>query len=371
MTTTASLQDVLGGPNLCGVIQGTATGIANAFPAGFYQVDKTVDRDSGTYTRVNGTRTTARMAAYGSPSQQRNLTGLETVSVRLIHTVESILLPVADYMNLIQTDDAAAQQRGIQEVTRQVRAFRANFDNLRVAALTSLLFQGAIYSDGRGNLLPSAAGARTVAAGGVPAGHVGQLDLLGAGEPIISASWDDPSADIDRQLLVLRQAATRVSGYPLRYAFYGRNVPGYLTGNAKLAAYFSRGPVNPEADYLASAEVPSPLLGFTWRPAYEAMFEDAAGVLQPLVGDDQVAFTPDPTPDWIGWLEGTYPVPTNLGSVTADAAQSLRANVTTAAGLFAYGLVHADPVTVKMVAGDTFLPVLKVPKAIFIATVKF
>jgi hypothetical protein len=25
----------------------------------------------------------------------------------------------------------------------------------------------------------------------------------------------------------------------------------------------------------------------------------------------------------------------------------------------------------KMVAGDTFLPVLKVPKAIFIATVKF
>jgi hypothetical protein len=28
-------------------------------------------------------------------------------------------------------------------------------------------------------------------------------------------------------------------------------------------------------------------------------------------------------------------------------------------------------ITIKMVAGDTFLPVLKVPKAIFIATVKF
>jgi len=27
--------------------------------------------------------------------------------------------------------------------------------------------------------------------------------------------------------------------------------------------------------------------------------------------------------------------------------------------------------TMKMVAGDTFLPVLKVPKAIFIATVRF
>ncbi len=98
---TVSLQDVLGGPNLCGVIQGTTTGIANAFPPAFYQVDKTVDRDTGQYTRVHGTRTTARMAAYGSPSQQRTLKGVEAVPVKLIHTVESILLPVADYMNLL------------------------------------------------------------------------------------------------------------------------------------------------------------------------------------------------------------------------------------------------------------------------------
>ena len=42
------------------------------------------------------------MAAYGSPSQQRNLTGRRRRSpVKLIHTVESILLPVADYMNLL------------------------------------------------------------------------------------------------------------------------------------------------------------------------------------------------------------------------------------------------------------------------------
>ncbi len=367
---TVSLQDVLGGPNLCGVIQGTTTGIANAFPPGFYQVDKTVDRDTGTYTRVHGTRTTARMAAYGSPSQQRSLKGVETVPVKLIHTVESILLPVADYMNLLDPDDGSAQARGIQEVTRQVRAFRTNFDNLRVAALTSVLFQGAIYSDGHGNLLPNAAGATTVATFDVPAGHTGQLDPLRAGTNVLDASWDNAAADIDRQLLNLRQIAARLSGYPLRYAFYGKNVPTYLTGNTKLTNYFVRN-AGDDVSYLSTAEIPSPLLGFTWVPAYDAFFEDAHGVLQPLVGDDQVAFTPDPTPDWIGWLEGTYPIPTSVGSVAGDAAQSLRANVTTAAGLFAYGVLSTDPVTVKMVAGDTFLPVLKVPKAIFIATVKF
>ena len=259
---SVTLQDVLGGPNLCGVIQGTTTGVANAFPPGFYQVDKTVDRDTGQYTRVTGTRTVARMAAYGSPSQQRNLKGVEAVPVKLIHAVESILLPTADYMNLLNYDDGSAQQRGIQEVTRQVRSFRANFDNLRVAALTSMLFQGAIYSDGHGNLLPNATGAKTSVTFNVPAGNRGQLDALGTGDLIITTSWDDASANIDAQLLNLRQVATRLSGYPLRCAFYGKNVPSYLTNNTKLQNYFIRS-AGDDASYLSSAEVPSPLLGFT------------------------------------------------------------------------------------------------------------
>src|SRR6202161_2281679 len=124
--STVTLQDILGGLTLCGVIRGTATGIPNVFPESFYQVDKTVDRDTGQYTRVLGTRTVARISAYGAPSQQRNLHGAEAGPGKLIHTVESIMLPTADYMNLLNYDDAAAQTRGIQEVTRQVRAFRTN-----------------------------------------------------------------------------------------------------------------------------------------------------------------------------------------------------------------------------------------------------
>ncbi len=367
--STVTLQDILGGPNLCGVIRGTATGIPNVFPESFYQVDKTVDRDSGQYTRVTGTRTVARMAAYESPSTQRQLRGVEGVPVKLIHTVESILLPTADYLNLLQYDDTAAQKRGIQEVTRQVREFRQNFDNLRVAALTQMLFQGAIYWDGNGNLLPSSTGAKTIANFNVPAGNQNQLNVLGSGN-ILDTSWDNASADIDKQLLSLRQTAIRLSGYPLGYAFYGQNVPSYLTNNTKLQSYFIHNE-GENTQYLSTAEIPSPLLGMKWLPAYDAFFEDSTGTPQNLVGPDQVCFTPAPSPDWIGWLEGTYPVPTNVGSVASDAAASLRSNVTTAAGMFAYGLLNTDPVTVKMVAGDTFLPVLKVPGAVFIATVKF
>lgn len=365
-----TLQDVLGGPNLCGVIRGTATGIPNVFPDKFYQVDKTVDRDSGEYHRVSGTRTVARMSAYGSPSQQRNLRGVDAVPVKLIHSVESFLLPTADYLNLLQFDDLSKQKRGIEEVTRQVREFRKNFDNLRVAALTQLLFQGAIYWDGYGNLLPSSSGAKTIADFGVPAANKGQLDPLAEGSNLIDVTWDNAAANIDKQLVKLRQVATRLTGYPIKYAFYGRNVPTYLTNNTKLQNYFVRS-AGDISQYLSTADVPSPLLGLTWRPAYEAFFEDATGTLQALCGDDQVVFTPEPSTDWLGWLEGTYPVPTSVGTVAVDAGDALRNSVSTQAGMFAYGVVNTDPVTVKMVAGDTFLPVLKVPKAIFIATVKF
>ncbi len=39
--------------------------------------------------------------------------------------------------------------------------------------------------------------------------------------------------------------------------------------------------------------------------------------------------------------------------------------------MFAYGMASADPPTAKIVYGDTFLPVLKVPSAVFVATVNF
>ena len=47
-----------------------------------------------------------------------NLRGVDSVPVKLIHTVESFLLPTADYLNLLQFDDLSKQKRGIEEVTR-------------------------------------------------------------------------------------------------------------------------------------------------------------------------------------------------------------------------------------------------------------
>ena len=75
--------------------------------------------------------------------------------------------------------------------------------------------------------------------------------------------------------------------------------------------------------------MPSGMFGLQWHPAYEAFYEDDGGVAQDFITGDQVVFTPEPSMDWLDWLEGTYPVPSSVGSITPDAVSSL-ANVSLA-----------------------------------------
>jgi hypothetical protein len=196
--------------------------------------------------------------------------------------------------------------------------------------------------------------------------------VFGAGN-ILSAAWSNPATTIDVQVRALHQAAVRLTGYELKHAFYGQNIPTYLTSNTNLGNYFFRDAYGPEGfgpQFIATADMPNPLLGLTWHKAYQSFFIDQNGNTQSLVGPDQIVFTPEPSTAWIGFLEGTYPVPTKAGIVT-PAEPSVVTGMETRAGMFAYGTASADPPTAKIVYGDTFLPVLKIPSAIFVATVNF
>src|SRR5438309_3625700 len=189
-----TLDQILGGQNLTGVIQQTTTGVPDVFPAPFYASRRPVDGDTAEYTRVDGSRQTARIAAYGSPSQQRDLKDIAKVPVKLIHTVESILHKPSVLTNLVGFNNPSQQQLGIAEVTRQTRQFRQLFDNLRVASLTSALFTGTINFDGSGNLLPSTTGAKVTVNYGIPAGNTLQLNALGSGN-LLDVTWDNATSD--------------------------------------------------------------------------------------------------------------------------------------------------------------------------------
>jgi len=368
-----SINDILGAPNLCGIIQSTTSGIPNPFPPEFFNVDQTVDGDTGEYKVFSGSRTNATISPYGAPSKNRQLREIAIKAVKLLHSVENIVLPIKDYVNLLNYNDLGKQKLGIDEVSRQLREARWTQDNLRISALTSMLFKTQIYYDAQGNLLPTNTGATTTVDYAVPAGNQNQLDVFNTSNPIISATWSTATTTIDKQIQQLHQSAVQLTGYELKHAFYGKNVANYLTTNTNLGNYFYRAGYDADAfgpQYIATADIPNPLLGLTWHKAYQSFFMDQNGVRQTLVGDDQVVFTPEPSSAWIGFLEGTYPVPTKAGIVTPVDAATV-SGTQLQAGMFAYGMPSADPPSAKIVYGDTFLPVLKVPSAIFVATVKF
>src|SRR5579872_2818172 len=119
------LTQVLGAPQLCGLVQKTKTGIPDVFPPGFFNRDgQAVEKDYGTYIRVTGTRTMARQVAYGGPAVRRQMRNVEEVPVKLIHTHEELEVPVANFRGLFKKDAQGSNllidEKGADEVARQI-----------------------------------------------------------------------------------------------------------------------------------------------------------------------------------------------------------------------------------------------------------
>ena len=269
-----------GAPNLCGIIQSTVSGIPNPFPQAFFQVDQTVDGDTGEYKVFSGSRTNATISPLRAPSKNRQLREIGVKAVKLLHSVENIVLPVKDYINLLNYNELAKQKMGIDEVSRQIREARWTQDNLRISSLTSMLFKTQIYYDGLGNLLPSSTGRKRRWTIRCRRGI--RTSLMFSEREIRSSArrGQRPPPPIDKQIQSLHQAAVELTGYELKHAFYGKNVPSYLTSNTNLGNYFFRDSYGPEAfgpQFIATADIPNPLLGLTWHKAYQSFFMDQNG----------------------------------------------------------------------------------------------
>lgn len=357
-----SLEQVLGYVSLTGTIQATTTGIPNPYPDGFMNIKKPVVGDKGRYTRIKGTRRTARLAMYGAPAVQRELKDVAYEDVKLMHTFESMNIDPLLIQALRNYNNYDLQQRGVQELARQVAEWKMYFQNLRIATIGQTLALGAIYYDGSGNFLPSSSGAVVSATFGMNANNQNQLN------GILATTWSNPTADIPNQLRVLKQTAAELTGYPLKVALYGRNVPSYLTNNDYVLDYLARSP-NMREQFLDSGEIPNGLFGFQWVPIYTAFFEDQTGANQLIWNNDAVTFTPEPSADWWEILEGTYQVPTSI-NIQTDANQAM-GSLREVVGMFGYSMVTHNPPTIQSYFGDTFLPVIKVPDAIYQGIVKF
>jgi len=355
-----TIEQILGYISLGATIKAVIDGVPDPLPPGFRAGDDYLG-DSVRYPQISSTRQTAKRVQYGSPALRRALRNIEERDAKFLHSFEEIQFSPLLLQKLRDYENYTVQRMGMTEVTRQVEEFTRVFYNLETTAILQVLFSAAIYFDASGNLLPSSSGAVESVTFGISANNQNQLN------GIIAASWATATTDIPLHIRQIKKTARRSTGYPIKNAFYGENIPSYLQKNDFVKDWFVRNPAKNEA-FLNTGELPRGMLGVeNWIPAYETFFEDQNAANQNIIGVDAVVFTPDPSLDWWEVAKGSYQVPSSLDVAPTMAA--VLGNLQTVYGMFAYAVPSDNPPSAIMRQGHTFLPILKVPNAIFQADV--
>ena len=349
------LQQLMGSRELSSAINSPLGGLPNGFPVGFMTRTRKIRGAAASWKQYPNTRVAATVGTYGGPSQHVDNAGFSTRSAVALHSFEDQIFG-QDVFNTLDSVGGGADEMGIAELQRQTADFKRRFMNLRIHALQSVLALGAIYKAGK-SVLPSSSGATETIDMAVPANNKGTCN------GIIGTKWDQTTATVLTDIDELQAQQVKNGNPPLRYAYYGQGVPEALIGNPVIAKLIAGS--NTLADGFTNG-IPD-AMKMKWLPV-GSMFHESASGTQTDMFSKLCVFTPDPLEgDWYEMLEGSYAVPSSPG-MSADAA-SLASNLETRYGMFSYAEFTKNPVGIQQFAGDTFLPVLKVPSAIFIATV--
>jgi hypothetical protein len=287
--------------------------------------------------------------------------GLNERTLTLLHTIEELKFRDELFRIFRQWDNYVPQQdRFKDEIARQGAQFVARMDNLDVAVVVSFLANGIAWFDGDNNLLPSSSGAKLTVDQLVPANNKNQLNGL------IAASWATTSTDIVGQITAIKNQSVINTGYRLKYAFYGVNIPGYFAKNDSIKGLWQFNQAS-NANYQNTGRMPPEMLELMWIPAYPSFFEDQAGTTQNLFPADGVTFFPEIDRNTYTYYRGSYPVPTTLGPLPN--AEAAAASFRDIFGRFRFAQIETRPPGIFDIMGTTFLPRFKVPNSVFIADV--
>lgn len=354
------LNKILGYAYLTGLVEDVKTGIPSVLPNAFWTTTSETTGDAGIYTRYAGTRQTLRRVEYGAPSVRRALEPIGEFPVKLANFFEHVQLKPLDYIAVRDYTSYTPMNRGKAEVDRQAELFVQKRENTKIAMVHSMLAKGAIYFDTDGNLLPTSSGAALTIDYGINANNQNQLN------GVISASWATASTDIAANIIALQKRALQLTGYPIKYAFYGSAVPGYIAANTVAKEYLVRNPAANDK-YLNTGVIPDGFLGLTWVPINTAFFVDANGATQDWFASDKITFAPEIDRSVYEYMRGSYYVPTTYQPT--DSLQAAMASFKEVVGDYGYAVPVMNPLAAELHLGHIGLPIWKVPDALFIADV--
>jgi hypothetical protein len=355
-----SINDFLQYLPLTKMVETVKTGIPNVLPDAFFSVTEDVFGNKFGRTTFSGTRKLARNAPYLSKAGELQKSTYGTQEVQLLSPKEKMSFRDEFLQIYRQLDQYEPQPyRYLPILEMQTRQLKAHFENLRIAAVTSMLGQGGkIYLDAEGYMLNTSAGADLTLSAGVPNANIGNVGGF------YTTSWATSTTDIVTSIRNTKTLAMQTTSYPLKHAFYGKNVLGYVTNNDFAKYYLARNPGMNQV-FLDTGDIPQGFMDLTWHPVQDAFFDNAAGVVKELFPADQVTYTPEIDSQVYGLKIGSTPVITNFG-VHANPEAALR-SATEHKGMGAYSFFTHEPLNIEHIMFDCFYPDLKVPAAFFFA----
>jgi hypothetical protein len=357
-----SIEQLLGFVPLTAAVEQVKQGVPRVLPDVFYRRNPG-DRVLGNKARLvnyKGTRQNARLAPYGAPPRQIVQLERSQQDIILLHTIEKLALSQELMLQLRELDNYVVQNMARTEINFQAMGAATRMTNLESSAVHVALANGKLWFDVDGNLLATSSGADLEVDYGIPANNLNQLN------GIITASWATASTPIVQHVNNIKMRAAQTTGYPLKYALYGKNVAQYLADNTSFQQYLARNS-NFNQKWVDTGTIPPGVLDLTWVNVQNAFFADSSGTVTEIFGADTVVFCPDVNPMTWSVYEGSYNVPKSLGAVMSDVVAMLD-NVNPQYGPFGYAMMDG-PNSITGVYGDTFLPRFKVPEAFFIADV--
>lgn len=359
-----SVADVLDPQFLTAAYHKTREGQQNPMLDMFNRAAENVYGDTIEVTIFPEERVPAPTNVTGGPARTLAERGATKAYYTPIRAFNEMPLAEESYMYLRQEDNQMLQDKGRQEVNRQLMYFQKRHELLRAVVLSKTLFGGVVYQDASGNIKETSSTGPTINLG-VAAGHKSQLNWDGNGA-ILGTSWSNAAATILTDLDDIKIAA-EASGVPVpTEILVNSTVKAYLRANTELKAYFQN--ANMSMDAVLRGNMIEGLGGYNWH-FFDGTYVDPSDgtTVRKLVPDGMACIFPAVTGPggWFRAINGSSLVKTDsgiIGSVTSAGTQ-------TVFGDYVYGKEDDNPATLIVRGGTKFLYAFSDPDAVWMPTI--
>ena len=272
----------------------------------------------------------------------------------IIYDFSEKTLPAEILQALREPDSWQLQDRGREALNFEMSRFSRQQEITKELSIALTLAFGHFGIDAQGNIRPptedSNTGVLTDDAStvtpvdfGVDNSHRGNLGGL------IDKLWTDPSAKIADQLDLVRNAAEAANAEVPTEIWVHNLTKRYLRNNDQFLEWAQYNQVSTTA--VLSGSVINDLWGFNWHFYGRKYRDPVTSAMVDFLPQTKAIITPPPTNEgWCQQKQGLSLIPTSI-NIEPDALAAL-SKIEKVYGRFAYAQLTANPVQLKMYAGD-------------------